>query len=856
VFVTLSNKGGRYTGNTAPMDKISVHLKRIGWVQVFTGYLDTVPFRQLYQGVITLKATCTIKRLLHTPFNPGLPASTALFNQMGMAAAVSGDGQVPRDSGLGSLLRELLVRVGGWDRSQIHISNFPVEFLTFLSAQVRANQAANQGAVERFRQMLLGDDISGGVGRYANYNSNAGAPGPMGKGAPFYVAQIMAAADEMGLGPSTLDLEQAQRQAQAAAEGAAGSGLNGDNKGWEGLGETATELRSATMNSDAAILGVACALGETQLRNLANHKIPESLRYDNDGVGSDHDSVGLFQQRNFAEWGTVAQRMNPRQAARMFFEHLARFDWRNTDPGQAIYRVQRGGSPSYFSGFIAQAKQLVTAAREAQQGVNSVASAVPLSGVVSSVAGAAGVDVGNTVNSVIKELTSMNSIEETRARLGKPNPDSEGAVMTALQQLGKPYSWGAKGPLSFDCSGLFYYAFRSIGLDIGGWTGDQFSRGQAVDASQLRRGDLIFTGHQGAAPGHVVMWMGDGTVLHAPTTGDVVKLVPLYFDLGSVRGIRRYADNGGPDPTAPRMNPIVAGPGMPPGTGTTTGLGGGTGGTSSEPIARNLFSYIFDPAMFVNETAALWGQAGGHKDFIDSQPLIQMVQTVCRASMRNFQSAPNGDFIAYYPDHFGLDGKPAILKLEDIELKNVSINWSDDQLATHVYVAGDTTMQGMMDQVLQWLDSAGTATVEDEWLFQRLRQVGIGDYQSVSGQDLMRRFGVRPYQHVASMAGSHELEFLLACQIFMEKWAAQYETQISLAFMPELFPGMRIQLGDKNLQVYVNEVVHDIDFEAGFSTSAVVSAPSNPNARERMSMVNTTATGPDPETRLTGENIF
>lgn len=1235
-FVTLANKEGRHSKNMTPMDRITIQLKRVRWIPVFSGYLDTVPFRQLYQGVITIKASCTLKRLLHTWWNPGLPHSAALFNQRGIVDAASGDGQIGGfgDSGLGSMIRSLLTEVGGWNPSQIHISNFPVEFFNFLATQIRANQAANQAGLENFKHMLLGDDISGGVGKYASYSSGAGSPGPISVGAASHVKEIIAAADEMGLGPSNLNLQIAQYQAEASATGAAPGGFDNQNvaKAFEGLEEGAINLRTATMNQDAAILGVACAIGESSLRNLANARVPESLRYPNEGLGSDHDSVGLFQQRNFAEWGclpaesqvftshgprpivdveigdevwsydgqgmslgkvtdwmmtghkplltihtagrvlevtdnhwipvrryfgagrganqfsgpksewrtievqaadirpgdylivphgmgdgsatttpegdplteglmelvglylgdgncdnngrveiahgrgvdedhmphyraliekelgvvshtdkrgtrtrfnssafrhlidtwfkgsahtktlpgwtyrlepglqlallrgyldsdgsvdklgrirwlsvsrdliegvrhlciqlgipvgrvgvrkartsdicgrtyqskeayslylssprhnhrisphsphkldnitrvpkqlksrydedwntricrrvsigapprgtvyhkvasvsrgevpvpvyditvdglhhyvadgivvhnTVGQRMNPRQAARMFFEHLDRFDWRNTDPGQAIYRVQRGGSPAYYSGHIAQAKQLVQAEREAQQGLAAAATSNSLTGIPSTIAGAAGVDVTAAVNSAVNQVASAGTLEEGRARLGKPNPDSEGAVMEALAQIGKPYSWGGEGPLSFDCSGLFYWAFRAIKIDIGRDTGAQFARGTPVDPADLRRGDLIFTGYQGTIPGHVVMWMGDGSVLHAPTTGQLVSLVPSFIDMSTIRGIRRYADNGGPDPTAPRISPVAAGPGMPPGTGTTTGLGGGTGGTSSEPIARNLFSYIFEPANFISETAVMWGTLGGHKDFIDAQPLIQMVQAVCRASLRNFQSAPNGDFMAYYPDYFGLDGKPSILKLEDIELKNVSINFSDDQLTTHVYVAGDHNMIGQPDQMTSWIMTAGTATVEDEWLFQRLRQVGLGDYAAVDGNSLMQRFGVRPYQFTAAMAGRPELEFLLACQIFMEKWAAQYETQIQLAFMPELYPGTRIQVGDHNLQLYVHEVTHDIDFEGGFTTNAVVSAPSNPNNRDHMAQVRTpSATGP-----LTGD---
>jgi hypothetical protein len=149
-------------------------------------------------------------------------------------------------------------------------------------------------------------------------------------------------------------------------------------------------------------------------------------------------------------------------------------------------------------------------------------------------------------------------------------------------------------------------------------------------------------------------------------------------------------------------------------------------------------------------------------------------------------------------------------------------------------------MIGQTDQTLGWMDTAGVATVEDSWLYQRLIAVAPGDPDSsLSGQDLMRRYGIRPLKQTYSMAGTHELELTLACQVFMEKWAQQYQTTISTTFMPELYPGMRIELASHNLSVYVTEVTHNGDFTNGFSTTASIMAPANPNARMAIKAVKT-----------------
>ncbi|MGP4017232.1 NlpC/P60 family protein [Saccharopolyspora sp. 5N708] len=111
------------------------------------------------------------------------------------------------------------------------------------------------------------------------------------------------------------------------------------------------------------------------------------------------------------------------------------------------------------------------------------------------------------------------------------------AVNAALGAQGSPYVWGAKGPSSFDCSGLMYWAYKKAGVTIGGSTKTQVTEGHSVSASQLKPGDLIF---YYSPVSHVAMYIGNGKAVHAPTTGDVVKVTD-YKKIGSVTAIRRVA---------------------------------------------------------------------------------------------------------------------------------------------------------------------------------------------------------------------------------------------------------------------------------------------------------------------------
>ena len=98
------------------------------------------------------------------------------------------------------------------------------------------------------------------------------------------------------------------------------------------------------------------------------------------------------------------------------------------------------------------------------------------------------------------------------------------AVQVAMNQLGKPYVWGAAGPSSFDCSGLTMFAYAQAGISLSHYTGAQFNEGQHVPQSDLRPGDLVFFG---TSLGHMGMYIGNGNFIHAPHSGDVVKISPL-----------------------------------------------------------------------------------------------------------------------------------------------------------------------------------------------------------------------------------------------------------------------------------------------------------------------------------------
>ncbi|MEU1993887.1 NlpC/P60 family protein [Nocardia gamkensis] len=141
------------------------------------------------------------------------------------------------------------------------------------------------------------------------------------------------------------------------------------------------------------------------------------------------------------------------------------------------------------------------------------------------------------------------------ARRSAPRPDTpsvggssaiEIVVDRAMSQLGVTYAWGGGGEdgptlgirdggvadrhgdygkVGFDCSGLMVYAFAGIGVSLPHYSGYQYNAGTRVPVDDRERGDMLFWGPNGSQ--HVALYLGDGKMVEAPESGDVVKVSPV-----------------------------------------------------------------------------------------------------------------------------------------------------------------------------------------------------------------------------------------------------------------------------------------------------------------------------------------
>jgi hypothetical protein len=231
------------------------------------------------------------------------------------------------------------------------------------------------------------------------------------------------------------------------------------------------------------LVALATAMQESTLRNRP---------------GGHLDSVGLFQQRPSAGWGTPAQIRDPVYAATKFYERLVAVPgWEALPVTEAAQAVQRSAFPGAYARWEQAAAELLTS-------------------------------LGTALGNLVCNLGNLAA------------GAAAAAIDWARGQLGKPYKWGASGPHAFDCSGLTLRAWQAAGVQLPRVSRDQARAGAHIPLQQAQPGDLIFKTHDGTDRGvhHVALYLGNGQLLEAPYTGAEVRVRPISWD---ERGLLPYA---------------------------------------------------------------------------------------------------------------------------------------------------------------------------------------------------------------------------------------------------------------------------------------------------------------------------
>jgi hypothetical protein len=427
---------------------------------------------------------------------------------------------------------------------------------------------------------------------------------------------------------------------------------------------------------------------------------------------------------------------------------------------------------------------------------------------------------------------------QQRSTSGKTKWDAIMDEAVRLDALSPPYSQSNRtGNPGYDCSSACAQLMRAAGYNVPFfWTGiapDYMKTGKDPTGRLTFWNDInthMFAEIDGQFWGTSVGNGGAGGLGWHPDPS-----------AGYLSGFQPYHIEGLNDPAGTPLTPEG-------GEGSAGAGGGGLGGTLDERTAKAaaFATYFNIEGLFDTANSIL---LKGDKSLMNDKPLFPLVEQLTSASMRRFQSMPNGNFYAFYPDYFGgSKHRRPYWEVRDIEIVDGQIELSDDSLSTHVFVVGDTV--GAFDGVNDW-DMDQTAGVINIFnAFQADFISGHGDQQRPGpinkgkadvGEGpqssrmidhdeavaFLKKYGARPYFEEAPMVRSAFYEAFLAYQKFCLLWAQQFSSQFQLTFMPEIFPGGLVAFPDHKLQMFVEEVTHSFDYSTGFRTDVTFSSPAS-----------------------------
>ncbi|MFE6000309.1 C40 family peptidase [Streptomyces sp. NPDC056454] len=760
----LQNARRKYDGIMAPNDRISVQMKRLKWVQVYTGYLNKVPLLTAWPRVVHLTSSCSLKRLQYWYWDSHAEASQAMVRQ---ALEDAGKDSGVSDGGMTNVALTVLKKVVGWPSSKAHIAAIPGNWFKVVEALAKQIDAELTGADEIARTLFEalgtasvgsgGADSSALTGKYGGFNS-------------------------------------AEHKKNAATIYSVGK-----------------QVGASTRD---CIIAIMTAMQESGLVNLDR---------------GDRDSLGLFQQRPSQGWGTREQIMNPEYSSKKFYEVLFKVKNRDQmDMWEVCQKVQRSGFPRAYEKHEKPATGMVRDLEKGGGGSDSLKSKPQ----------------GTTSGLALAQL----SVNFCKKYPNIPYTQKYGGTQMPIL-TGEP-------PPGLDCSsfvqamylramGSLYGVPRVASAQYG------FCKPVSVKTALATPGALVFKGGSPGSIHHVEMSLGDGkNTIGAHRAGakphDVGVNPPLpasYWDYGGFLPRIAYTTGAG----GVIFDGVDGGTEIPeaPDSGVELVTGADAPGYNSDDPFDKLFG---DNAWLPISTAEndpnyLMAQAlAGPRALLNDQPLLPYLKNLFNSTMRSFCSAPNGDLIAWYPDYYGKWGTAAKMVIQPIEVQDFEVSWSDDYMVTHQFVvtspqttnlfdpATGTVQNSVGESVLAQMAAftTGVVTVDFPGVWKALFGMDMTEKQAKEYADwIKQRFGARPdYQQLPGLVGP-KAQLFSAIFLFMRQFAYQYSASVPLTFMPELYPGMIIQIPEFNFQAYVSTVTHTFRFGegGGFSTSVGIVAP-------------------------------
>lgn len=131
-------------------------------------------------------------------------------------------------------------------------------------------------------------------------------------------------------------------------------------------------------------------------------------------------------------------------------------------------------------------------------------------------------EVGHATTAIVTQAAKTKVTRQVNTLVS--NSRIETVIEFAKSQIGDPYVWGGNGPNGWDCSGLMVGSFSQIGVNLPRTSRAQFTVGSPIEYGQWAPGDLLFFGSSASSIHHVVLYIGNGQIIHASTFGVPVKI--------------------------------------------------------------------------------------------------------------------------------------------------------------------------------------------------------------------------------------------------------------------------------------------------------------------------------------------
>lgn len=807
--IGLVNYRRKYDGVFTPNDRVIIRMKRLRLVQVFAGYINTAPFFSAYPDSITLTCEDTLKRLRYTLWDAGAPESVELMRR-GLVGSVIDEQQ------LANKAKDLLVEVGGWPEKKIHIGRVPSEWMEtvndiyksispqFSAPSKPGTESVIAGQFVPLLTQIPGDGNGTGIIPASSGNAVIGSTedGPVGK---WEATMRFPYASEDADGTLLMPPPGLTRAESIAA------------KSWwlkkapEGGGQ-----RILVRNPKSDKMIVVKSVGFLDFPGAAVGLSGDALK----ALGFDKALIGQPGARFPVTIGFA-----PLKTSTVEGDASHALDAAIVDTRETLGLVKAPDSTAVSQEHTAAQQAATESLQQAQ--ADAAAAQEQLAG-------------GD------QPVTTTGSPTPTGA-------DAQGLDFTERQILpqDKPVKGHVAAAADFIVRNFEQVEISSSNGGRHSAKGDHY-KGLAIDVAFTgpgAKGSGEAYGKQKEVLNSVAMFLSQNPNMFN------VKSIIWFSRQANASGWRDFVPSAGASGDAEHVRHVHISFNSE-NTGQVGPSGGGWAGSSPAEFATQFGDTSATPAPVAS--ASSFGQSAfgtsisqflrtpvqesimlaGPRLLMNDDGLQPTIEQLLASSLRTFTSAPNGDFIAWFPDYFGLYGMAGVMEVQTIELQAFSMGWNDERLKTHVFKygnvlsAGTSDISGSENELAGKLLTHGIASIDFPELMQALMGVQPND-PLWSREPLLRRFGARVNsgEQYMNIATTHEAEFWAACFEFMRNWSSQFSASIPLTFMPELFPGMILRIPEYHIQFYVQGVSHNINMAngGGFDTTVSVIAPSDPD---------------------------